>query len=119
MKEVFKETKLLRKTLLATYTGERLRRTFDWALGSTGDDVSLYTSRLSEMELNLFVKGACASTSHNEWKNYGSRRILVSAASLATRSFMTSASLKNQQATKVTPDKDLNLTQARKRQRVM
>jgi len=116
MKELQREAKYLRQTLLVTFTGERLRRTFDWTLGSIGDDVSMYTCRLTEIELELFVKGACAAAAHHEWKNFGSRRIPVSTALLTTKQFTTSP---NSRATKVTPDKSTNNKDARKRQKEM
>jgi hypothetical protein len=70
------EASALRQTLLLTYTGDRLRHTLDWALSSVGDDVSRYTSRLTEMEKNLFRLGTRAATNHVRWKMLGSRRVL-------------------------------------------
>jgi len=49
MQGLSREAKDLRQTLLETFTGERLRRTFDWTLSSFGDDVSIFTRRLTEM----------------------------------------------------------------------
>lgn len=67
----------LRRTLLMTYTGERLRKTLDWSMSSVGDDVTAYTKRLTEMELKLFVAGASATAAHLEWKTFGSRKVHV------------------------------------------
>jgi len=59
------------------YTGDRLRQTLDWSLSSVGDDVTAYTSKLSEMERRLFLCGAIASASHTQWKMGGNSRRLV------------------------------------------
>ena len=64
----------LRKTLIKTYAGQRLRQTFDWALSSGGDDVSLYTGRLTELEKRLFDQAAVAIASQQRWKLLGNRR---------------------------------------------
>lgn len=69
----------LRKTLLKTYTGERLRQTLDWSLSSVGDDVTSYTKQLTEMERRLFQCGAVAATAHLRWKVFGKRRWLIRA----------------------------------------
>ena len=65
----------LKRTLLTTFAGERLRRTFDWSLSSGGDDdVSHYLSKLTEMEQNLFFKGSSAVSAHEEWMMFGNRQ---------------------------------------------
>ena len=70
----------LKRTLLATFAGERLRRTFDWALSSGGDDdVSHYLSRLTEMEQRLFDKGSSAVAAHDEWMMFGNRQYTTTA----------------------------------------
>ena len=72
-----------------TFTGERLRRTLDWSLSSVGDDVTSFTKRLTEMEMNLFRCGAAAAAAHAQWKTFGTRRILVSASALRSASLRT------------------------------
>ena len=74
----------LKKTLLLTYTGARMRRTLDWTLSHIEDDVSAYTQKLTEMEMRLFQRGAAASHAYTMWKLYGSRRIHVSETALRT-----------------------------------
>ena len=69
------EAQELRRTLVTSFAGERLRRTFDWALSSGGDDdVSYYLSRLTEMEQRLFRQGAAAVSAHEDWIMFGNRR---------------------------------------------
>jgi hypothetical protein len=69
------EAQELKRTLLTTFAGERLRRTFDWALSSGGDDdVSHYLSKLTEMERRLFFKGSSAVSAHEEWTMFGNRQ---------------------------------------------
>lgn len=69
------EAQELRRTLVTSFAGERLRRTFDWALSSGGDDdVSHYLSRLTEMEQRLFRKGAEAVSAHEDWMTFGNRQ---------------------------------------------
>jgi hypothetical protein len=60
----------------------------DWALSSVGDDVTMYTNRLSEMERRLFACGASAAANHFSWKTQGTRRLLLrsKAATAKTRS---------------------------------
>ena len=74
LEQVSAEAQELRRTLLTCYAGERLRRTFDWALSSGGDDdVSHYLSRLTEMEQRLFYRGSSAVAAHEEWMMFGNR----------------------------------------------
>ena len=69
------EAQELRRTLLSSFAGERLRRTFDWALSSGGDDdVSHYLSKLTEMEQRLFYRGSSSVTAHEEWMMFGNRQ---------------------------------------------
>lgn len=82
--KLIQESGLLKKSLLESYTGARLRRIFDWTLSSIEDDVSHYTKRLSQMELALFHRGAQASHAYSLWKSYGTRRIHVSETALRT-----------------------------------
>lgn len=82
LNELRKEAMDLKRTLLQTYTGARLRRTFDWTLSNIEDDVSSYTQKLTEMEQRLFARGAAASRAQKVWKLHGSRRICVSEAAL-------------------------------------
>jgi hypothetical protein len=51
-------------------------------MSSVGDDVTSYTNRLTEMELSLFRCGATAAAAHDQWKTFGTRRILMSASAL-------------------------------------
>jgi len=88
MKQLMNESLELKKCLLLSYTGARLRRTFDWTLSNIEDDVSSYTSRLSEMERQLFERGAAASRANMMWKMYGSRRIHVSETALRANSLV-------------------------------
>ena len=106
MERVQQEAKELRRSLLETYTGERLRRTFNWTLGSTDDDVSMYTKRLTEMELHLFQVGSCAALAHDEWKIFGSRRIPVCSMLKASQQIIMAPA--SQKTTNVTPDKNKN-----------
>lgn len=68
----------LKTTLLQTYTGERLRRTLDWAWSMTGtgeEDASHFLQKLTEMERRLFQQGAFGSKARQTLKTYGNRRI--------------------------------------------
>lgn len=81
LEQVSAEAQELRRTLLTSFAGERLRRTFDWALSSGGDDdVSHYLSRLTEMEQRLFYRGALAVSAHEEWMMFGNRQWLSNKA---------------------------------------
>lgn len=72
------EAQELKRTLLTTFAGERLRRTFDWALSSGGDDdVSHYLSKLTEMEQRLFYRGSSAVAAHEEWMMFGNRQYMA------------------------------------------
>ena len=82
MDNLYNESLELKERLLLTYTGERLRRTFDWTLSYIDDDVSDYTKRLTVMEHELFQCSANASHAFAMWKMHGSRRICVSETSL-------------------------------------
>lgn len=79
LKQVSEEARALRRTLLKTYAGERLRKNFDWALSSGvgDDDVSQYLSKLTVMEQRLYYTGASASVAMEEWKIFGNRRLLM------------------------------------------
>ena len=75
LEQVSAEAQALRRTLLTTFAGERLRRTFDWALSSGGDDdVSHYLSKLTEMEQRLFYRGSSAVAAQEEWMMFGNRQ---------------------------------------------
>lgn len=87
--EIERESVELKQTLLLTYTGARLRRTFDWTLSNIEDDVSAYTELLTEMERRLFRKAAAASHADAMWKLHGSRRIHVSATALRAKAMNT------------------------------
>ena len=83
LRQVSEEASALRRTLLQTYAGERLRKVFDWSqsgAGGTGsgdadDDVSGYLNQLTEMEQRLYYAGAAAVQDFEEWKVYGNRRL--------------------------------------------
>ncbi|KAL3923839.1 MAG: hypothetical protein SGILL_001415 [Bacillariaceae sp.] len=79
LKQVSEEARALRRTLLKTYAGERLRKNFDWALSSGvgDDDVSQYLGKLTVMEQRLYYTGASASVAMEEWKIFGNRRLLM------------------------------------------
>jgi hypothetical protein len=79
LKHVSEEARDLRRTLLKTYAGERLRKVFDWALSSGvgDDDVSKYLSTLTVMEQRLYYTGASAVVALEEWKQFGNRRLLM------------------------------------------
>jgi len=87
LEQVMFEAEELRRTLISTYTGERLRRSFDWSLSSVDNDVSVFMRRLADIELRLFRRGAAAFSAHKLWKIHGSRRIPVSSAILGTQVF--------------------------------
>jgi hypothetical protein len=87
LRQVSEEARSLRRTLLQTYAGERLRKVFDWSQSSGGgkesggsggdyeDDVSGYLNQLTEMEQRLYYAGSSAVTDLEEWKLYGNRRL--------------------------------------------
>jgi len=110
--QIDRESEELKRTLLLTYTGVRLRRTFDWTLSNIEDDVSSYTERLTEMERQLFRKAAAASHADAMWKLNGSRRIHVSTTALRAKAMKTVTRTKKTQfsghkrrlATVVSPD---------------
>ena len=85
LRQVSEEARSLRRTLLQTYAGERLRKVFDWSQSGTGgtgsgdcdDDVSGYLNQLTEMEQRLYYAGSLAVTSLEEWKTFGNRRLLM------------------------------------------
>ena len=78
LETVLKDALELKRTLLKTFAGERLRQTLDWALSSGGDDdVSHYTSKLTEMEQRLFERAASAVAAQHHWKIFGNRRLIV------------------------------------------
>lgn len=77
--QVSEEARDLRRTLIKTYAGERLRKVFDWSQSSGGgdDDVSSYLSKLTEMEQRLYYTGSSAVAALEEWKLFGNRRLLM------------------------------------------
>ena len=96
---------------LQTFTGERLRQTLDWSLSSVGDDVTIYTDQLTEMERRLFQCGAVAATAHLQWRVNGKRRWLLRPQPTST--FQSTNSAKRP----VSPPPDQEQTQSNKRQR--
>lgn len=103
MAQVTREAMELRRTLHLTYTGERMRRIFDWTLSSIDDDVTSFTRRLTALELRLFRIGATAAAAHTAWKNYGSRRIAVSETALRAAAMQTRGYVK-ESARSVSPE---------------
>ena len=83
LRQVSEEARSLRRTLLQTYAGERLRKVFDWSQsgadgtgsGDRDDDVCGYLNKLSEMEQRLYFAGASAVADLEEWKTFGNRRL--------------------------------------------
>jgi len=102
MAHVTREAMELRRTLHLTYTGERMRRIFDWTLSSIDDDVTPFTRRLTALEMRLFHIGAAAAAAHTAWKNFGSRRIAVSETALRATAMQTRGYMK-QTARAVSP----------------
>lgn len=77
LEQVSEEAQELRRILLKSYAGDRLRRSFDWALSSGGDDdVSSYLCKLTEMEQRLFLEGASAIEKFDQWSIFGNRRLI-------------------------------------------
>mmetsp|Transcript_15139 Transcript_15139/g.18444 ORF Transcript_15139/g.18444 Transcript_15139/m.18444 type:complete len:182 (+) Transcript_15139:45-590(+) len=95
----------LKRCLLLTYTGARLRKTFDWTLSNIEDDVSEYTQKLTEMESQLFQISAAASHAHAMWKLYGSRRIHVSEMALRS-SVLSTSTIGRRQSNRNSNDKN-------------
>mmetsp|Transcript_9888 Transcript_9888/g.14885 ORF Transcript_9888/g.14885 Transcript_9888/m.14885 type:complete len:309 (-) Transcript_9888:187-1113(-) len=89
------EAQQLKYTLLLTFTGPRMRRTYDWTCSAIEDDVSAYTKKLTEMERRLFARGAAASHAYTMWKVHGSRRINISETALRTNVMSSSRSNTN------------------------
>lgn len=86
------EASELKRTLLKTYAGERLRQIFNWALSTGGDDdVSHFLAKLTELEAKLFYTGATAVANKEHWSVFGSRK-LVSSSSNASKRRMTQTS---------------------------
>jgi len=91
LRQVSEEARSLRRTLLQTYAGERLRKVFDWSqsgAGGTGsgdpdDDVSGYLNQLTEMEQRLYYAGSSAVADLEEWKIFGNRRLWMGPTSTA------------------------------------
>jgi hypothetical protein len=94
LRQVSEEARSLRKTLLQTYAGERLRKVFDWSqsgAGGTGsgdvdDDVSGYLNQLTEMEQRLYHAGSSAVADLEEWKMFGNRRLWMGPTSTTSSS---------------------------------
>jgi hypothetical protein len=81
--------------------GERFRRILDWSFSSVGDDVSSFTSKLTEMECRLFERGALAAKAFWYWKMYGNRRLPAPHANNNITEDVASADTRA-----VTPDQD-------------
>lgn len=84
LEQVSEDASELKRTLLKTFAGQRLRRTFDWALSTGGDDdVSSYLSKLTEMEQRLFHRGSAAVAAKEQWILFGNRRLWTNKRSIA------------------------------------
>jgi hypothetical protein len=55
-------------------------------MSSVGDDVSVYTKRLTEMEKRLFFTGASAMAAHVQWTTFGNNKIPLSETAIRTAS---------------------------------
>ena len=92
MNKLYNESQELKRTLLLTYTGPRLRQTLNWTMSpNTEDDVSAYTKKLTEMERRLFQLSSEASLACMMWKLYGSHRIHVSEMAMRAKVVMTTS----------------------------
>ena len=81
LEQVSQEASELKRTLLKTFAGERLRLMFNWALSTGGDDdVSKFLAKLTEMEQRLFTTGATAVANKEHWSVFGSRKLVSSNA---------------------------------------
>jgi hypothetical protein len=78
LEQASEEARDLKRTLIKMYSGERLRKVFDWSQSSGGgdDDVSGYLSKLTEMEQRLFYTGSTTVAALEDWKLFGNRRLL-------------------------------------------
>jgi hypothetical protein len=83
------ESNKIKITLLNVYKGQRMAQTLDWALSSVGDDVTMYTCKLTDIERRLFRAGAIASNNHQCWKLHGNRRLYVGQANTVTTTVTT------------------------------
>ena len=96
MNRLHNESQELKRTILLTYTGARLRTILDWTMSSnTEDDVSAYTKKLTEMERRLFRCSADASYAFMMWKLHGSHRIVVSDMALRSKVMSVNTSIQN------------------------
>jgi len=117
LKLVSEEARALRRTLLQTYAGERLRKVFDWSQssGSSGgsnsgsgdydDDVSGYLNQLTEMEQRLYYAGSSAVADLEEWKLFGNRRLWKGPTQKTTTKPITSDSPRNNDANRTDSSK--------------
>jgi len=71
-----KEAAALKRTILQTYSGERLRRILDRSLGCNQQDTEAFAVRLTEDEKAVFFEGLSATGAYRRWKNNGMRPIL-------------------------------------------
>lgn len=86
LEQVSEDATELKRTLLKTFAGERLRQMFNWALSTGGDDdVSKFLAKLTEMEKRLFHTGATAVANKEHWTVFGSRRLVSSNANVNKR----------------------------------
>jgi hypothetical protein len=104
LERVSEEATELRRTLLKTYAGERLRKALNWALSSGGDDdVSSYLSLLTEMEQRLFHQGAAAQAAYEQWKLFGNRRLIAGVSQQPQKQKMTATPVQGGVSRAVTP----------------
>jgi len=107
-----RETVALKRTILLTYSGERLRRILDWSLSCHDEDVSSLIGLLTEAERRLFIVGASSTAAFFRWKNNGMRPIIKTILQSKASVTPTVARPKS-----VTPNhQDLGLQLVRKRQ---
>jgi hypothetical protein len=118
------EKKELKGTLLRLYTGERMRRIFDWTMSHIDDDVSDFTKKLSVMEQKLFQCSAASSHAFEVWKVHGSRRICVSETALRVgvlgglnpnTTAANTPGMTSKRSKLISPDNDLNMSRKRMR----
>ena len=103
LRQVSEEARALRRTLLQTYAGERLRKVFDWSQsgsrptgsGDIDDDVSGYLNQLTEMEQRLYYAGSSAVGDLEEWKVFGNRRLWMAPATVTAAATTASNSINN------------------------
>ncbi|CAJ1962409.1 unnamed protein product [Cylindrotheca closterium] len=116
LEQVSEDATLLKRTLLKTFAGERLRQMFNWALSTGGDDdVSHFLAKLTEMEKRLFHTGATAVANKEHWSVFGSRRLVSANASVNKRRSLT-ANAQEEASRVASPDANENGPKRQRRQ---